>query len=223
MDLATFTHSICTWANSIKFAYQSLCDPPIFMLLKAMRKGHLKGCLNISKKLILKYLNPSPVTAKGYIKHPCHGIKSTTPKTIVPPQVECKLSLPNIPLVPVMPILLPIIDLPCIDEAQCAWAPNVILDDSDEFIANVFCFGAFTDKHFGVVYNNLTSKFPFISYNGSVCFIVVNHYKANAILATPIAGLDDVWILEAYKKTFIKLPEKGFKPKLNIMDNQTPT
>jgi hypothetical protein len=39
-------------------------------------------------------------------------------------------------------------------------------------------------------------------------------------LATPIAGLDSKTIFKAYKKHFDKLTAKGFKPKLNIMDNQ---
>jgi hypothetical protein len=32
------------------------------------------------KKMILKYLNPRPATAKGHMKRPKHGIKSTRPK-----------------------------------------------------------------------------------------------------------------------------------------------
>jgi hypothetical protein len=35
---------------------------------------------------------------------------------------------------------------------------NIILEDKS--IANVFCFGAFTDKISGVVYNDLTGNFP---------------------------------------------------------------
>jgi hypothetical protein len=30
--------------------------------------------------LVLKYLNPSPAMAKGHMKCPRHGIRSTTPK-----------------------------------------------------------------------------------------------------------------------------------------------
>ena len=44
--------------------------------------------------------------------------------------------------------------------------------------------------------------------------------KANAIFAIPIAGLDDVSIFEAYNKKFDELTAKGFKPKMNVMDNQ---
>jgi hypothetical protein len=59
-----------------------------------------------------------------------------------------------------------------------------------------------------------------MSFDGSVCFFVLYHYESNAILATPIAGLDDVSIFNAYKKYFEDLTAKGFKPKLNVMDNQ---
>jgi hypothetical protein len=90
----------------------------------------------------------------------------------------------------------------------------IINDDKDESCANVFCFGAFADRHSGVVYNDLTGNFPFVSFDGSVCFFVMYHYEANAILATPITGLDDISIFGAYKKNFIKLAT------VNIMDNQ---
>ena len=47
--------------------------------------------------------------------------------------------------------------------------PNIIVDD--ESIASVFCFGAFANKITGVVYNDLTRNFPFMSLDGSVCFL----------------------------------------------------
>jgi hypothetical protein len=46
------------------------------------------------------------------------------------------------------------------------------------------------------------------------------HYKKNAILITPIAGLDSECMLEAYKTNFEYLVSKGFKPNVNMMDNQ---
>ncbi len=64
-------------------------------------------------------------------------------------------------------------------------------DDTEKSIANVFCFGAFADRHSGIVYNDLTGNVPLMSYNGSVCYLVVYHYKSNTILALPISGLDD--------------------------------
>ncbi len=37
-----------------------------------------------------------------------------------------------------------------------------------------------------------------MSYNRNVYFLVVYHYKAKAILATPIAGLDNLTIYNVY-------------------------
>ncbi len=76
-DVAMFTHSVRTCANSVKFSHQSLCNPKISSLMKASRKGFLNGCPNISKELVTKYLNPSPATAKGHMKRPKKGIRST--------------------------------------------------------------------------------------------------------------------------------------------------
>jgi hypothetical protein len=63
-------------------------------------------------------------------------------------------------------------------------------------------------------------NFPFMLYYGSVCFLVVYHYKSNAILMLPITGLDDKTIFDTNKITFDGLVLKRLKPKLNIMDNQ---
>ncbi len=92
--------------------------------------------------------------------------------------------------------------------------------DDDKSIANMFCFGAFANKNRGIIYHNLTRLFPFVSFDGSVCFFVLYHYKSNTILITPISGLDDMSMFNAYKTQFDELTAKGFKPTLNIMGNQ---
>ncbi len=218
-NLATFTHSVKTWANKVKFAHQLLCNPKISTLLKAVQKGFLKGCPNLTEKLILRYLNPSPATTKGHMKRPKHGIKSTRPKPSkesgiikipvisYPPQVD-QMKVPKV-LIKGQPRPLHATNL-----------PNLIGEDEDESITNVFCFGAFADKNSGIVYHDLTGSFPFMSYEGSVCFFILYHHESNAILGTPIAGLDNISIFEAYKKQFKNLADKGFKPKLNVIDNQ---
>jgi hypothetical protein len=180
-------------------------------LLKAVRKGFLKGCPNLSEKLILKYLNPSPATAKGHMKQPCHGIKSTWPKQ--KPSVARHSSIAHV-LPPEM------IEGPGPGYIPGRAIPAVMADNCDEMVANVFCFGAFANKHSGVLYNNLTGNFPFMLYDGSVCYLVLYHYKSNAIMATPITGLDGVCIFNAYKLNFNELKSKGYKPILNVMDNQ---
>jgi hypothetical protein len=157
IQVATFTHSVRTRANTIKFAHQSLCNPRISTLMKALKKGFLKGCHNMNKELATKYLNPSPATAKGHMKRPKKGIRSTTPKG---PANEIRNSQPIVPVV--NPEVLPLFNKarPYPGPAyNTLTSPAMIEEDNEESIANVFCFGAFADKITGVIYNDLT-KFP---------------------------------------------------------------
>jgi hypothetical protein len=59
-----------------------------------------------------------------------------------------------------------------------------------------------------------------VSFDGSVCFFVLYHYESNTILITPISGLDNMSMFNAHKTQYDELTAKGFKTKLNIMDNQ---
>jgi len=229
--IAAFTHSVRTRLNAIRFTHQALGNPKISTLLKAVRRGFLKGCPNLSETLILKYLNPSPATAKGHMKRPRQGIRSTTPR-------PNRTNATGIPMINDAPIVPTAIELPTTasnatdddDEDSDEWdfpahlppspANLIVDDDSNPSIANVFAYGAFADKHSGVVYHNLTGSFPFMSLDGSVCFFVRYHYESNSILAEPIKGLDDKTIFEAYKKFHILLTDKGYSVKLNVMDNQ---
>ncbi len=86
--------------------------------------------------------------------------------------------------------------------------PHLIDNDNNELIANVFCFGAFADHHSGIVYNNLTGNCPFVLFDRSICYLMMYHNELNAILATPIAGLGDISIFNAYKLNFDKIRKK---------------
>ena len=97
---------------------------------------------------------------------------------------------------------------------------NLIEDDVSSMDGNIFCFGAFADKHTGVIYSNSTGTFPYMSLEGNVCFFVVYHYESNAILGLPVKNMEDSTIYKAYKQQFEFLKSKGFTIKLNVMDNQ---
>jgi hypothetical protein len=142
------------------------------------------------------------------MKRPRHGIKSSCPK----PNKLVPLLMPVVPLSVWLPLPNDFVPL-------AIPGPNVIGDYCNEPIANVFCFGAFADRYSGVVYNDLTGNFSFMSFDGSVCFLVLYHYEANAILAMPITSLDNLSIFHAYKENFVQLVQKVFKPKLNVKDN----
>jgi hypothetical protein len=137
--VASFTHSVKTRANGVKFTHQSLCNPKISTLLKAVRRGFLDGCPNLSEKLIHKYLNACSAMAKGHMKRPRHGIHSTTPKTknvpMIQPTVNVTNPMPNIP-----PQLIPN-HLPRPPVMHNTTMPNLIGDDEDNAsLANNFLF-----------------------------------------------------------------------------------
>jgi hypothetical protein len=167
---------------------------------------------------VAKYLNLGPATAKGQMKRPKQGIRSTW-KTL-PKKGDSMINTPTT-IRQEAPIILPIFVEPPQYHGPVYGArsqANIIPDD--ESIANVFCFGVFTFKISGVVYNDLTGNFPFMSIDGSGCFFVLYHYETNAILVKAIKNLDNHSIYEAYKELFENLEAKGYKPKMNVMDNQ---
>ncbi len=210
---AIFLYHQTTKENNVKFMHQSLCNFPKSSLLAAICQGFLRGAPHLSKKAVYKYLPPSPATSKGHMKQPRKGIPSTTPK---PPRI----SIP----IPILDAIMPgLIEPPEYNKDKASDVDplyNIIDNIDDHLTANVFCFGAFANKIFTVVYDDCTGKFPFVSLDGNICFFVMYHYKTNAILATPIHGLNSGSILKAYKKNCEYLKNKGYKPKLNVMDNQ---
>ena len=104
-------------------------------------------------------------TSKGHMKRPRKGICSTTPKQ---PRVQVPASVPD----PNMPGLIEPHDPHANDNiSHTAQQYNIINNNDDQSFVNVFCFGAFTDKISGVVYNNCTGKFPYMSLGGNVCFL----------------------------------------------------
>ena len=214
---AGFFYARTTKINNVKFAHQSVCNSPIALLMKAINAGFLHGAPNLDAHTVQKYLLASPATSKGHMKRPRKGIRSKTPKhAITAPNIYHLLTPQR-----VNGVTMP--GLEYNDEEDVLPIPplhNLVSEIEDESIAKVFCFGAFTNKVSGIVYNNCTGDFPYMSLNGNVCFFVMYHYETNAILITPIAGLDSEQILEAYKKNFEYLVSKGFKPKINVMDNQ---
>jgi len=157
-------------------------------LLKAIQHGYLKGCPNLTAHGVTKSLNPSPATAKGHMKQPRRGIRSTR----TPSNVRANASPPIVTIEPMPQIPFDLIPHVIEDEAMA----NMLMN------ANIYCFAAFADKHTGTIYNDLTGTFPFVSLKGNICFLVVYHYESNAILALPIFGFSDEAILRAYKEIY---------------------
>ncbi len=200
INLTTFMHSVQTRANAIKFAHQSLCNPKISTLLNATWKKFPQRVPQHDQETHYQVPKCKPRHSQGTHKAPTTWNK------------EFRLQpVPNIPTAPYQPAtrieppVLPLFNEGLVYPGPAYGAtsgPNLIGNDDDESIANIFCFGAFADKNNGIVYHDLIGLFPFMSYDGSICFFILYHYESNSILATPIAGLGNVSIFNAYKQQF---------------------
>jgi hypothetical protein len=149
---ATFSYHRMTKTNAVKFMHQPLCNPPISLLIIAIKMGFLNSPPHLSAKTVARYLSPSPATSKGHIKQPRKGLQSTTPRQTQPTQPV----LPRPPPVQsihgqLMPGLIP-------EDKDSKDQPNLITDVEDESIVNIFCFGAFADKNTGVVYSGCPGR-----------------------------------------------------------------
>jgi hypothetical protein len=211
-EFGFFTHTVQTKANSIEFAHQSMCSPTISTILKAIRHGFLDGCPNLLAKGVTRYLNPSPATAKGHMKRPHQGIRST----------NAQQPRPNVRASPIADedSWMEDISEPSFHDGSLNHGPLVIVEDDGSSIGNIFCFAAFADKRTGVLYNDLTGSFPYMSLEGNVCYLIAYHYESNAILGLPISGFNDNTVFAAYKTQFEFLESKGYMIKINVMDNQ---
>ncbi len=176
VQIAFFDHTVRTKANSICFAHQSLCSPRISTLLKAIKHGYLKGCPNLTAHGINKYLNPSPATAKGHMKRPRQGIRSTRWVPPVPsPSVVRSRIFPEVihPIVHAHVHVMDNNDKDSEDSIPMHVPHANVIQSDDESNGNVFVFAAFVNKRNGTLYSDLTGAFPFMSLEGNVCFLVV--------------------------------------------------
>jgi hypothetical protein len=87
----------------------------------------------------------------------------------------------------------------------------------------VFCFAAMADKTQRTLYHDLTGRLPVMSLEGNQYFLVAYDYTLNAILVRAVKDLESATIITAFDSIFQELKNKGFKPQLNITDNQAVT
>jgi hypothetical protein len=147
------------------------------------------------------------------MKRPHQGIRSTTAQQPRAPPYGRQG-----PTVQAAPIAdddswMEVISEPAAHKGQFNQGPSVIVEDDDSSVGNMFCFATFADKQTGVLYNDLTGSFPYMSLEGNVCYLIVYHYESNAILGLPISGFDDNTIFAAYKTQFEFLESNGYKIK----------
>jgi len=165
-------------------------SPPPATLRKAIANGQLTSFPGLTTAL-LKSLPPSTATAKGHMHRTRKNIRSTS--------------------------------------ANPTCTPDARLDDSDMYPAqhlfaahalDAFCFAALADKNTGTIYTDLPGEFPVRSIRNMRYIFVCYAYQPNAILVRPMTSRNSESMVAAYEDIYTYLTAKGFKPNLNIIDNE---
>ena len=85
---------------------------------------------------------------------------------------------------------------------------------------NIFCYAALADTVTGTIYTDLPGRFPVQSVWNTQYICVCYVYEANAILVKPMKSRNDESFVGAYKEIYKDLKARGFKPTLNLTDNE---
>ena len=154
LHITLFSYHCTTKTNALQFMHQSICNLPSRSLIKAINAGFLNGTLHLNAKSVQKYFTPSPAASKGHMKR----IRSITPKPVGKSCLQELLPPILAPINQYHPMLGLIPD----NNSDGNSRADLITDVDNEFIANVFYIGAFTNKNTGVMYNDCTYNFPFM-------------------------------------------------------------
>jgi hypothetical protein len=84
----------------------------------------------------------------------------------------------------------------------------------------LFVGATIAEQNEGTLHTDQTVAFPVVSFKGNKIMFVAYEYRSNAILVRPIKDNSNNSLVQAFQCVYEYLTSKGFKPKLNILDNQ---
>ena len=179
-----------TQAELAMYHHQSLFCPTNATLCKAINNHQFDSFPGLTNTL-LKHLPPSTAMHKGHMHRTRQGVQSTRRTNDEDKAAREELADLNPP------------------QEMCA---------AEE--AELFCFAALADAKEGVIYTDLPCPFPIESFRQMRYIFVCYAYQPNAIMVRPMKSRSATCMVEAYKSVYDYLSDRGFKPKLNVMDNE---
>ena len=84
----------------------------------------------------------------------------------------------------------------------------------------MFVYDALADNINGVMYSDLTGRFPVGSYWGMQYIFIAYIYDENVTLMRPMKNKTDACMVSVFKDIYEYLKERKCKPKLHFMDNK---
>lgn len=88
------------------------------------------------------------------------------------------------------------------------------------YAANIFCYTALADKQASTFYTNCTGALLHHALDGQCLFFVAYACDPNYIFVVPITSTSTNNIMTAFQSVYNTIETNGYKPALNITDNQ---
>jgi hypothetical protein len=85
---------------------------------------------------------------------------------------------------------------------------------------DMFCFATLANLNTGTIYTKLLGAFPICSFKSMQYIFVACIYNLDAILVHAMPSVNNAAMITAFTKICATLAAHGYKPTLNITDNQ---
>jgi hypothetical protein len=85
---------------------------------------------------------------------------------------------------------------------------------------DMFCFAALANLNTGTIYTKLLGAFPIRSFESMQYIFVVCIYNLDAILVCAMPSVNNAAMIAAFTKICATLAAHGYKPTLNVTDNE---
>ncbi|KAL7527155.1 hypothetical protein ACHAWF_008701, partial [Thalassiosira exigua] len=189
---ASSVFDTATRSELVQYHHQSLFAPPASTIEKAIANGQLRSFPGLTPGCT-KILPPSTATYKGHMKRARQGLRSTRRPVQEIRDARKELQDMN---------------------------PQDHIARVTEGDIDFFCHAALADSVKGTVYTDITGRFPARSYKGNQYIMLAYVYQTNSILVRAMKSREATEQVEAMQDIYEYLTKRGYKPRLNVMDNE---
>ena len=183
----------------VQYYHASLCSHPKLSLIAAADAGYLRGCPGLDATGIRKHIGIEYAIEMGHMKQVQSGKRSTHKKSNRgrPKKNERETEI----------------------EAAAEDAMTTPIQTADNADTHVVYMSTIDSK--GLICSDQTGMFPRISNRGMKYVCIFYIFDANYIKSVPIKSREKKELLRAYEEVYSWCQQRGFKPKLHKLDNET--
>lgn len=180
-----------TQADLMQYLHAAAFSPSTSTFTQAIEKGFFISWPGLTAQAVRKHLPKSMATAQGHLDQTRKNIQSTRQKPDTKNNVDEDTFQPSPPIT---------------DGLRTHFVYAAIIDVEDPTT--------------GLIFSDLTGRFPTTSSKGNKYILVIYDYDSNAILAEPMRNRSDKEALQAYEVIIQLLISRGVRPKLQRLDNE---